>query len=715
MTRKHSKRQKKRSKRKLKDTQNVPSREAILEYIIQYKKPVSKTRLVKAFKLTFHNDKQVLNYRLKAMLRDQQLIKNRAGNYATPSELSLVKGCVQATKDGFGFLIPNDGSPDIFLPTSEMRNLLNNDIVLVAVTRINKRRSQREGRLVEIISHDPKPLIGRFYQEKNICFIEPCDRTFFQNVLILENLLSAKSGQYVLFKLTPTPTKYHQPTGHIIKILGDTITPGLEINIAIHTNHIPHEFGKTQLTAANQCLTIDIDKLTSAYQNHTALNFVTIDGEDAKDFDDAVFCEKTKNGWALYVAIADVSTYIEPNSPLDAEAFNRGTSVYFPNAVIPMLPEVLSNNLCSLIPNAKRPTLICQIQISHEGIIQSYQFYNALICSKARLTYKEVNQTLATNQKHPYITELQNLHDVYQKLHHQRKLRGAIDFDTIETKIIFNKKGKIESIVPIERGISNRIIEEAMLASNICAANFLHKNKIPFLYRNHEPPEMEKIKSLRDFLIFFDLKLTGSLNPKSMDYVNLLKRIKSRPEKYLLQTVLLRSLSQAYYSPQNTGHFGLAYDNYTHFTSPIRRYPDLVAHRAIKHVIANTKTPFVYDMEKLQSMGQHCSITERRAEEASRNAVTWLKCHYMQDRIGEKFSGIISGVTGFGLFIELDQVYVEGLAHISSLKNDYYDYDDTHHLLRGRRSGLTYRLGDKVQVLVARVNLDDQEIDLEII
>jgi len=718
MTRKNSKHTHKKHKKQLKDTQKVPSREAILDYIACYKKPTSKSRLVKAFKLTFNNDKQVLNYRLKAMLRDRQLIKNRADKYAIPSELSLLKGYVQATKEGIGFLIPEDGSADIFLPTFEMRNLLNNDIALVAVTRINKRRSQREGRVVEIISHDPNPLIGRFYQEKNICFIEACDRTFFQNVLVPENPLGAKSGQYVLFKLTPTPTKYRQPTGDIIKILGGTLTPGLEINIALHTSHIPHVFSKPQLSAADQCRNIDIAKIAAHYQDHTQLNFVTIDGDDAKDFDDAVYCEATPKGWTLYVAIADVSTYVKPNSALDAEAFNRGTSVYFPNAVIPMLPEVLSNDLCSLRPNEKRPTLVCKMQVTHEGTINAYNFYKALICSKARLTYAEVNQTLSTDRKHPYINELNNLQNVYKKLLHQRQLRGAIDFDMVETKIIFNAKGKIESIVPDERGISNRMIEEAMLASNICAAKFLTKRKIPFLYRNHEPPQMEKVKALRDFLFSFDLRLMGNHEPATRDYANLLKRIKPRDDKFLLQTVLLRSLSQAYYSPKNEGHFGLAYENYTHFTSPIRRYPDLLTHRAIKYAIAKhdmSTIPYIYDQEKLQSMSQHCSLTEKRAEEASRSATNWLKCYYMQDKLGERFHGIISGVTSFGLFIELDQIYVEGLVHISNLKNDYYDYDDTKHLLHGKRGGLTYRLGDKVKVLVVRVDLDNQEIDLQII
>ena len=582
---------------------------------------------------------------------------------------------------------------------------------------MNKNRAQREGRLVEIISHDPKPMIGRFYQEKNICFIEACDRKFFQNVLVLENPLRAKSGQYVLFKLTPSPTKYRQPTGNIIKILGEMITPGLEINIALHTNHIPHTFSKAQLSAANQCQTIDIAQLTMHYRNHTHLNFVTIDGEDAKDFDDAVFCDTSPRGWMLYVAIADVTTYVKPNSILDLEAFNRGTSVYFPNTVIPMLPEILSNNLCSLQPNEKRPTLICKMQINHEGVIQHYDFYPAWICSKARLTYTAVNKILNGNQKHEYITELVNLQHVYNKLLAQRKLRGAIDFDRIETKIIFDKKGKIQSIVPDERGISNRMIEEVMLASNICAAHFLKKRKIPFLYRNHKPPELEKVKALRDFLFSFDLRLMGHHEPSTRDYANLLKRIKPRDDKFLLQIVLLRSLSQAYYSPTNEGHFGLAYEYYTHFTSPIRRYPDILTHRAIKYAIqpSNDGSSYYYDQATLQQMSQHCSLTEKRAEDACRSATNWLKCYYMKDKIGKKFNGIISGVTNFGLFVELDQIYVEGLVHISNLKNDYYDYDETKHLLSGKRSGLIYRLGDTVKVMIIRVDLDNQEIDLQII
>jgi ribonuclease R len=699
--------------KRLKSTKKVPSREAILNYIAEYNIPISKSNLIQAFQLNCDNDKQVLNYRLKAMLRDHQLIKNRTHHYAIPAELSLVKGYVQATKESIGFLIPDDGSDDIFLPAFEMRNLLNNDIILAAVTRFNQRRNQREGRLVEIISHDPKPLIGRFYCEKNISFVEPCDRTFTHNICISENHLAAKSGQYVLFKLSATPNKYLQPAGTLIKILGETLTPGLEMKIAIHTNHLPHVFSKAQLKEANACQTIPAVS-AAVHKDLTALNFVTIDDEDAKDFDDAVFCDTHKNGWRLYAAIADVSTYVHPETLIDKEAYLRGTSVYFANQVIPMLPSVLSNELCSLTPNEKKLTLVCQMDIDRQGVIKHYDFYSAVVISKARLTYHEVNKILEHKQ-HVLIHELSNLYQVYKKLLHQRQIRGAIDFDTLDTKIIFNEKGKIKQIIPALRGISHRMIEETMLATNVCAAKFLSKHKLPFLYRNHGSPETEKVKALREFLMPFGLRLTGYPHPKSSDYAKLIKRIRNRKDKYLLQTVLLRSLSQAHYSPHQNGHFGLAYHQYTHFTSPIRRYPDLMIHRAIKSILAQNTALYPYCLDALTRIGQHCSLTEKRAEEASRNALNWLKCYAMQSRVGGQFNGIISGVTSFGLFVELNDIYVEGLVHISMLKNDYYGYDDKRHLLYGKRRGFTYRLGDAVTVLVMRVDLDNQEIDLQII
>jgi len=691
----------------------IPSREFILGCLKAHGKPATEKHLLKVLHLKERCEKKALQSRLKAMIRDGQVIKNRRDSYASVAQMSLIKGSIDAKKDGLGFLIPEDNSEDIFLPISEMRRVRNNDKVLVAVTGFNLRRKKREGQIVEILEHNTQPIIGRFFKEKNFTFVEPNDKSFFRNILIPKNqTLNAKSGQYVLVEITSFPTFNRQTIGKIIQIFGNEITPGLEINLAIYTYGLPHTWPKSVLKEAKK-YRLPQHSLAGR-KNLTKLNFVTIDGEDAKDFDDAVFCESTIHGWKLYVAIADVSFYVKHNSLLDQEAFKRGNSVYFPNTVIPMLPEALSNELCSLKPNEDRLALVCEMNVTKEGKISSYKFYEAIICSKERLTYIHV-QKILDGKQHVLSKELLMFNKLYKKLLHQRQLRGAIDFDKIETKIIFNQKGKISKIVPTERNDAHRMIEEAMLAANTCAALYLEKSKIPFLYRVHEDPSIEKIKALKNFLKPFGLRLSGKNKPTTMEYAKLLARIENRPDKHLLQIVLLRSLSQAYYAPENKGHFGLAYDSYTHFTSPIRRYPDLMTHRAIKYVLQKkTKQKFIYNFKKIQGIGQHCSITERQADIATRDATDWLKCYYMKNKVGQRFEGVISSVKNFGVFVELKDIYIEGLVHITSLKNDYYDYDETHHLLRGKRRGKVYRLSDKIKVLVARVDLDEQKIDLDL-
>src|SRR3989339_531680 len=692
----------------------IPSREFILQHLNEYGKPVSEKHLIKIFLLKERAEKKALQFRLRAMIRDGQIIKNRRDSYAAVSQMSLIKGTVEGKKDGLGFLIPEDGSQDIFLPMSEMRRVLNKDIVLVAITGFSERKKRREGQIVEILEHSAEPIIGKFFKEKNFSFVEPNDKSFFRNILIPpEQTLNAKSGQYVLVEITAYPTFNRQTIGKVIQIFGNEITPGLEIHLAIHTYGLPDVWSPTVLKEAKKCqLPENAVTILSSRKNLTHLNFVTIDGEDAKDFDDAVFCEEVSNGWKLHVAIADVSFYVKTNLSLDQEALKRGNSVYFPNTVIPMLPEILSNDLFSLKPKENRLTLVCEMLINKEGKINSYEFYEAVICSQERFTYTWV-QKILEGKSHPLSKELLTFQKLYKKLLTQKQIRGAIDFDTIETKIIFTPQGKISKIIPSERLESHRMIEEAMLAANTCAALFLEKSKIPFLYRVHEDPNAEKIQALKDFLKPFGLRLSKKEKPDIVDYANLLKRIETRPDKHLLQTVLLRSMSQAYYSPRNKGHFGLAYGSYTHFTSPIRRYPDLITHRAIKQALQKNPTKNLISLEKLQAMGQHCSMTERRADNATRDATNWLKCYYMKDKIGKHFDGVISSVKNFGVFVELKEVYVEGLLHITSLKNDYYDYDETHHLLRGKRRNKIYRLGDSIKVIVSRVKLDNQEIDLE--
>jgi ribonuclease R len=449
---------------------------------------------------------------------------------------------------------------------------------------------------------------------------------------------------------------------------------------------------------------------------------VTIDGEDARDFDDAVYCKKTPKGWKLLVAIADVSHYVQVNTALDTEAKNRSTSVYFPEQVIPMLPEILSNGLCSLNPEVDRLCMVCELYIDAEGKVIRSGFFNAVMRSHARLTYTNVakilvdgNKTLAKKYA-SLVPQLEELYSLYKVMRKQRELRGAMDFDTQETQIIFGEDRKIEKIVPTQRNDAHKLIEEFMITANMAAARYLIRNKMPHLLRVHEGPGTEKLLNLKSFLNELGLVLGGGDKPTPLDYMHLLDSVQGRADAHLIQTVLLRSMSQAVYSPEIKGHFGLALDAYAHFTSPIRRYPDLLVHRAIKHCLLNKPAKsFVYGLPDMVVMGEHCSTNERRADEATRDVVSWLKCEYMLDKVGEEFTGIITAVTGFGFFVELNDIFVEGLVHITNLPQDYFHFDAKSHQLKGERTGTCFRLGDKVNVKVARVDLDEKKIDFDLL
>ncbi len=527
----------------------------------------------------------------------------------------------------------------------------------------------------------------------------------------------------MVVEIIAQPRKRRRPLGKIVDILGDQLTPGMEVELAIRSHNLPFIWPVDVMEEAKKVpmrvSTLDLENRIDL----THLTFVTIDGEDAKDFDDAIFCQRLqdnqKTHWQLLVAIADVAHYVHSQSAVDKEAHLRGNSVYFPNKVLPMLPESLSNGLCSLKAHQDRFTIVCDMKIDAQGQILSYQFYEALIRSQARLTYTEVADMLSkksTTSAPIFFPHIKEFHNLFKKLSRQRQLRGAIEFETTETKIIFETKGKIERIISLQRNDAHRMIEEAMLLANVCAARFLLESEIVSLYRVHQGPEEQRLSALRDFLKPFGLRLSGGNKPKPKDYAKLLSRIAGRPDFHILQTVLLRSLRQAVYSVENTGHFGLAYDAYTHFTSPIRRFPDLLVHRAIKHLIHKRSSEiFPYDHKIMRSIGEYCSMTERRADLATRDAVDWLKCEYMLNKLGQIFTGIISDVVGFGVFVELDNIYVQGLLHVTSLPNDYYRYDATNHLLQGRRSGKTFRLGDPIEVLVARVDMDQRTIDFELV
>jgi len=690
----------------------LPSREYILEFLLEQGVPVSEEQLAEKMSIAAH-EIEPFERRLGAMERDGQIMRNRKNAICVVEKLDLVKGRVQGHPDGFGFLIRDGGGDDLFLNAGEMSKVMHGDRVVAREGGVNA-RGRREGHIVEVLERANSKVVGRFLNEHGIGVVAPEDRRISQDILIPAGANGgAKAGQVVVVEIIEQPQRHVKPVGRIVEVLGNYADPGMEIEIALRKHDLPHEFSKEVEKLGAKFPSGVTEKDVSGRVDLRGLPLVTIDGETAKDFDDAVFCEQRGKGFKLWVAIADVSHYVRDGDALDREARLRGNSVYFPRRVIPMLPEVLSNGLCSLNPQVDRLCMVCEMDVSARGEIARYKFYPAVMHSRARLTYTRVAEAL----EHPQgdtarelgelLAHLQTLNAVYQGLVKARWQRGAIDFETIETQMFFDDQGKIERIVPTQRNDAHRIIEECMLAANVCASDFLAASEHPALYRIHEGPTPEKLAALREFLREFGLQLTGGEEPQAKDYARLLEKVKTRPDVQLLQTVMLRSLRQAVYSPDNVGHFGLAYDAYTHFTSPIRRYPDLAIHRSIKAALEHKR----YDPGSWHELGVHCSETERRADDATRDVEAWLKCYYMQDRIGEKFTGTVSGVASFGVFIALDQVYVEGLVHISELGADYFHYDAAKHQLLGERTGRRFRLGDRISVKLVRVDLETAKID----
>jgi ribonuclease R len=700
----------------------IPSRELILQLIEQSGKPLARKDIASSFHLESEEDLEALRRRLRAMERDGQLLFNRSQQYCLVNNKDLIAGRVIGHVDGFGFVRPDDGSDDLFLSPREMNPLLHNDRALVRVAGIDK-KGRREGALVEILERNTHQIVGRLYKEDGYTYVVPDNKNIAQTVLIQKGGIGkAKQGQIVVAEITEQPTKLHQPIGRIIEVLGDHLAPGMEIEMAIRSYELPNTWSD-ELLAEIKPLTPEVPE--AAKENRVDLRdlpLVTIDGEDARDFDDAVYCKKTPKGWKLLVAIADVSHYVKVGTELDKEAHKRSTSVYFPEQVIPMLPEILSNGLCSLNPNVDRLCMVCELLIDTEGKVLRAKFFEAVMRSHARLTYTEVaamlvdgNKTLAKKYA-PLMPHLQEMYALYQVMRTAREQRGAMDFDTLETRIIFGKERKIEKIVPVVRNDAHKLIEEFMITANGAAARFLNSKKMPKLLRIHEGPSVDKLLNLKTFLGEMGLKLGGGATPTPLDYMHLVDNIQNRPDAHLIQTVLLRSMSQAVYSPELKGHFGLALEAYAHFTSPIRRYPDLLVHRAIRHVLQGKKAEsFIYGVPDMVVLGEHCSANERRADDATRDVTSWLKCEYMLDKIGEDFTGIISAVTGFGFFVELAEIYVEGLVHISNLGQDYFHFDPTSHQLKGERSNVNFRLGDSVKVKVVRVDLDEKKIDFELV
>lgn len=693
----------------------IQSREFILAYLEESDKPLTFRQLAKEFELDSLIQKEALKKRLRAMVRDGQLHQNRRKAYGLITKMELIPGYVIGHKDGFGFVVPDKkDQDDLFLSAKQMRHVFHGDKVLARVSGFDQ-RGRREAVIVEILERNTHQLVGRLIKEGGIAFVQPANVRIPNDILIPEEALGdAESGQMVVVEITSQPEMTSTAIGKVIEILGDHMAPGMEIDVAIRNHELPVDWPEETLREAKRYSKEVPDEDLKDRLDFRQLPFVTIDGEDAKDFDDAVFCKVQDKGWILYVAIADVSHYVQAGSALDKEALNRGNSVYFPGRVIPMLPEALSNELCSLNPHVNRLVIVCEMSITSRGKIASHRFHEGVIKSHARLTYNQVFAAVEENDslfQHPeLLPHLKELFRLFKILHAARVARGAIDFDLPETRIIFGKNRKIERIVPLIRNNAHRMIEECMLCANISAAKFLEKYESPGLYRVHEGPSPEKLADLRKFLNGMGLILPGKDDPKPKDYANLLKTIAERPDAHVIQTVLLRSLSQAIYTHENKGHFGLAYEAYAHFTSPIRRYPDLLVHRAIRKILRHQLKTQESD-NQLEKYGVHCSMTERRADDATREAIDWLKCEFMLDEVGEEFTGVISAVTSFGFFVELKDIYVEGLVHISSLQNDYYQFDPIKHALLGERSGKQYRLGDVVEVRVVRVDLDERKID----
>ncbi|HET7596030.1 MAG TPA: ribonuclease R [Burkholderiales bacterium] len=689
----------------------LPSREYVLEILTGRGVPMDEGELAQLFGIG-EGERAAFSRRLRAMEREGEIMRNRRDAICVVEKLDLVRGRVQGHPDGYGFLIRDDGGPDLFLEHREMQKALHGDRVVARQSGVD-RRGRPEGRIVEVLEHAHRRVVGRLHVEHGVSFVAAEDKRISQDFLVPPaEIHGAKTGQVVTVEVVAQPSRHAQPVARVIEVLGNYADPGMEIEIALRKHELPYAFPPEVERLCARLPDSVMDKDHRGRVDLRGLPLVTIDGETAKDFDDAVYCEAARGGFRLVVAIADVSHYVRHDDALDHEALKRGNSVYFPRRVIPMLPEKLSNGLCSLNPDVDRLCMACDMEIDARGEIVSYRFYPALMRSHARLTYTFVASALessnAMGSRHAGLApHLKNLHRLYQRLAKARERRGAIDFETIETEMIFDERGKIERIVPVRRNDAHRVIEECMLAANVCASDFLRENGQPMLYRIHEGPTPEKLEVLREFLKGFGLGLTGGDSPHARDYAKLLTRVKDRPDAQLLQTVMLRSLQQAVYSPDNVGHFGLAYESYTHFTSPIRRYPDLLVHRAIKAVLARKR----YEPGDWHELGAHCSMTERRADEATRDVAAWLKCYYMQDRVGESFEGSISAVTAFGVFVALDDVYVEGLVHISDLGRDYFHFDAGKHQLMGERTKKRYRLGERLRVKVARVDLDTSKID----
>ncbi len=700
-----------------------PSRRYLLHVLKDMGVPAGFDTLARALRLKGKAERQALGARLGAMVRDGQIILNRRDEYCLLERIPVVSGSVVAHKDGFGFVVRDDGEePDIYLAPRQMRSVVHGDRVAVRIKGTD-RRGRPDGSLVEVIERKTPEIVGRYVVERGVGFVVPDNPRITHNVMVARGKAArAKNGQIVMVRITEWPTEHSPPVGEISEVMGDEAAPGMETDIALRAHGLPHRWSKAVREETGRFGRTVPTKAKKDREDLRGLPLVTIDGADARDFDDAVYAEPAGKGWRLIVAIADVAHYVRPGTALDGEAVERGTSVYFPNRVVPMLPEELSNGLCSLNPKVDRLCMVCEMRVSPAGKVTRSRFYEGVMKSAARLTYGEVaamlydgDSTLRRRHKAllPALTHLDQLYRAFAKA---RRGRGAIDFDMPEVRFSFDERGRVSGVTRYERNDAHKIIEECMIAANVQAARFLRRHRMPTLYRCHGEPDESRVDDLRLFLGGLGLSLPGKGKLEPKHYRAVLAQVAGRPDAGLIEMVLLRSMQQAEYAPKNIGHFGLALPQYAHFTSPIRRYPDLLVHRGIRHVLRGGKaSAFRYSHGDMGGLGMRCSAAERRADEATREALDWLKCEFMQDKIGEEFDGIVIGVTDFGLFVQLDDIQVEGLVHVTSLGSDYFRHDRAHHRLVGERSGEVYRLTDPLRVRVVRASLEDRKIDFELV
>jgi len=696
----------------------IPSRNKLIEFLEDAGKPLKTEAIMSGFSLKGQRMRALLVETLTGMLRAGQIIENRRHEYCLTQKLELTTGRVSGHKDGFGFVIPDDGSADVYLSAREMRSLFHGDRVAVKVIG-EDRRGKPEGVLVDVLERGTREVAGKFVRERGIGIVIPDNAKIAHRILIAKGESGgARPGQIVVAQILDYPTHMEQPTGRIVQIIGSPEQKGIATDIAIQSHGIPTGWPKPVREQVEKIGDSVPAAAKKARVDLRDVDLLTIDGADARDFDDAVFCEPSGKGWRLLVAIADVAHYVEVKSPLDKEAIVRGTSVYFPDRVVPMLPEALSNGLCSLNPEVDRLCMVCDMRVSQDGKVTRATFVEAVMRSKARLTYSQVNDFLSGNDKAiPKAAHgpVRNLHALYKAFAKARGRRGALELDLPQIKFELNKDGEIERIRIESRNDAHRLIEECMIAANVEAAKFLKKNRIQALYRVHPKPDPDRFDELRLYLVSLGIKVPHPDHIEPRQFNNLLQKVKDRPDSAAISMQMLRSLTHAEYTPDNIGHFGLALDSYAHFTSPIRRYPDLLVHRAIRHIIRGGKPGrYDYDRQAMIRLGAITSAHERRAEEATRDVEAWLKCQYMVDRQGEVYDGVVTGVTNFGLFVQLKELMVDGLVHVTSLPNDYYHYDAGRQQMVGERTGRTFALGEALRVRVQRVDMETRRIDFRL-